>query len=60
MSAYLTVGGLLLILGLVFLLVPFESLHKAFRQMRSPVTTKIGGGILTAGGIAMIVLHFVQ
>ena len=54
MSGYLSVGILLAVLGAFFLLMPYDKLHEVFRGMRSPVTTKIGGLVLLAGGIAMI------
>lgn len=54
MSGYLSVGFLLAVLGAVFLLVPFQTLHEVFRGMRSPVTTKAGGAVLLIGGLAMV------
>lgn len=56
MSAYFSVGIVLIILGLVFLLLPLEQLRKAFPRMRSPITTKIGGAVFLVGGIAMVIL----
>ena len=47
-------GVLLLALGVIFLVVPLPQLQKVFHRMRSKVTTKIGGGVLVAAGIAML------
>ena len=55
MSGYSSVGILLAVLGVVFILVPYELIRKVFRRMRSPVTTKVGGTVLLIGGIAIIV-----
>ena len=60
MSGYISVGILLAVLGLVFLLVPYQRLKEVFRGMRSAVTTKVGGGVLLLGGAAMIVLGLMQ
>ena len=55
MSGYLSVGLLLAVLGAFFVLMPYEKLHEVFRGMRSPVTTKVGGGVRRAGGAARFV-----
>ena len=52
-------GVLLAVLGVVFILVPYEQIHKVFRRMRSPVTTKVGGTVLLIVGIAIIVKEIV-
>ncbi len=56
MSAYFPVGLFFIVIGLVFLLVPLEQLKKAFPRMRSPITTKIGGAVFLACGVAMVIL----
>ena len=58
MSGYFTVGGFFVVVGLVFLLVPLEQLQKAFRHMRSKVTTKLGGAVFLALGLFMVVEGF--
>lgn len=60
MTAYFSLGILFLILGLVFLLVPFEKLKTVFRRMRSSITTKVGGAIFLAAGIVSILLGLGQ
>lgn len=54
--AYFSLGILFIVLGLIFLLIPLEKLQAVFRRMRSNVTTKIGGAVLLAAGIASILL----
>lgn len=54
--AYVSLGILFIVLGLIFLLIPLEKLQTVFRRMRSNVTTKIGGAVLLAAGIASILL----
>ncbi|WP_297199513.1 hypothetical protein [uncultured Flavonifractor sp.] len=54
--AYFSLGILFIVLGLIFLLIPLEKLQTVFRRMRSNVTTKIGGAVLLAAGIASILL----
>lgn len=54
--AYFSLGILFIALGLVFLLIPLEKLQVVFRRMRSNVTTKIGGAVLLAAGIASLFL----
>ena len=54
--AYFSLGILFIFLGLIFLLIPLEKLQTVFRRMRSNVTTKIGGAVLLAAGIASILL----
>lgn len=54
--AYFSLGILFIALGLVFLLIPLEKLQVVFRRMRSNVTTKIGGAVLLAAGIASILM----
>lgn len=60
MTAYFSLGILFLILGLVFLLVPFEQLKTVFRRMRSSITTKVGGAVFLAAGIVSILLGLGQ
>lgn len=60
MTAFLSLGILFMILGLVFLIVPFEKLKMIFRRMRSNTTTKIGGGFLFITGVVTIILGFFQ
>lgn len=55
MTAEQSIGVLFLILGAVFLLVPLSTLQKAFHRMRSKWGTKIGGVVLLAAGVAMLV-----
>lgn len=54
--AYFSLGILFIVLGLIFLLIPLEKLQTVFRRMRSNATTKIGGAVLLAAGIASILL----
>ena len=54
--AYFSLGILFIVLGLIFLLIPLEKLQTVFRRMRSNVTTKIGGAVLLAAGIASILV----
>ena len=54
--AYFSLGILFIVLGLIFLLIPLEKLQTVFWRMRSNVTTKIGGAVLLAAGIASILL----
>ena len=54
--AYFSLGILFIVLGLIFLLIPLKKLQTVFRRMRSNVTTKIGGAVLLAAGIASILL----
>ena len=46
MMVYFSLGALFIILGLIFLLIPFEKLQTVFRRMRSSITTKVGGAVL--------------
>lgn len=50
----MSVGLLILAIGLVFLLVPREMLLRVFPKMRSNITTKVGGAILVLGGAALM------
>lgn len=56
MTAYFSLGILFLVVGLVFLLVPFDKLKTVFRRMRHSITTKVGGAIFLAAGIVSILL----
>lgn len=56
MTAYFSLGILFLVIGLVFLLVPFDKLKTVFRRMRHSITTKVGGVIFLAAGIVSIFL----
>ena len=60
MSGYISVGILLAVLGLVFLLVPYHTLKEVFRGMRSAVATKVGGAVLALGGAAMIIIGLLE
>lgn len=57
---YFSLGILLIILGLIFLLIPLEKLRTVFRRMRSSVTTKIGGAVFVVMGIMAFVLGLQQ
>lgn len=57
---YYSLGALFILLGLVFLLVPFDTLKTVFKRMRSSVTTKIGGAVLLAAGVAAIITGLFQ
>lgn len=54
--AYFSLGILFIALGLVFLLIPLETLQTVFKRMRSSITTKVGGAVLLAAGIASIIM----
>lgn len=60
MGIYLSLGILFLALGLIFLIVPFEKLKTVFRRMRHSITTKIGGGVLVAAGVATLLMGLFQ
>ena len=57
MLVYFSLGALFIILGLIFLLVPFETLKTVFRRMRSSITTKVGGAVLLVAGIVTCLLY---
>lgn len=57
---YFSLGGLFLLLGLVFFLVPFDKLKTVFKRMRSSVTTKVGGAFLLVAGIVTIIMGLLQ
>ena len=40
--------------GGIFLLVPLDTLQKAFRRMRSKMGTKVGGVVLIIAGIVLM------
>lgn len=58
MQGLFAVGVILALMGLVFLLVPLEKLQRVFRRMRSRTGTKIGGVVLLAAGIALMIYSF--
>lgn len=54
MGGLFSVGVLLVIVGVLFLLIPLEKLRKVFRRMRSQTGTKVGGVVLIIGGIVLM------
>ena len=60
MLVYFSLGALFIILGLIFLLVPFETPKTVFRRMRSSITTKVGGAVLLVAGIVTIIMGLLQ
>ncbi len=54
MGGLFSVGVLLALVGGIFLLVPLDTLQKAFRRMRSKTGTKVGGAVLIAAGILLM------
>ena len=54
MGGLFSVGALLVIVGVLFLLIPLEKLRKVFRRMRSQTGTKVGGVVLIIGGIVLM------
>ena len=60
MLVYFSLGALFIILGLIFLLVPCETLKTVFRRMRSSITTKVGGAVLLVAGIVTIIMGLLQ
>ena len=54
MGGLFSVGVLLALVGGIFLLVPLDTLQKVFRRMRSKTGTKVGGAVLIAAGILLM------
>ena len=50
----MSVGLLILAIGLVFMVVTRDKLIIVFPKMRSNITTKVGGAILMLGGAALM------
>ena len=51
MGGLFSVGVLLIIVGVLFLLIPLDMLRKVFRRMRSKMGTKVGGVVLILIGV---------
>ena len=60
MMVYFSLGALFIILGLIFLLIPFEKPQTVFRRMRSSITTKVGGAVLLVAGIVTMIMGLLQ
>ena len=54
MGGLFSVGVLLIIVGVLFLLIPLDTLRKVFRRMRSKMGTKVGGVVLIIAGIVLM------
>ena len=54
MGGLFSVGVLLIIVGVLFLLIPLDMLRKVFRRMRSKMGTKVGGVVLIIAGIVLM------
>ena len=54
MGGLFSVGVLLIIVGVLFLLIPLDMLRKVFRRMRSKLGTKVGGVVLIIAGIVLM------
>ena len=54
MTELFPVGVLLVVLGAPFLLSPLEKLQTVFKRMRSRTGTKVGGALLIAAGVLLM------
>ena len=54
MTELFPVGVLLVVRGAPFLLIPLEKLQTVFKRMRSRTGTKVGGALLIAAGVLLM------